>query len=108
MAPRIKTSLLLFLLLLIYSYSGELVLNIIFSSFPNVFTSLLSRSHFPLGVAEGFSDNANPIHSLHKNGVPMNSRKLLVVDTVLDYDYTGPNPKHDPRKGKPGNGGKNP
>ncbi|PSS32985.1 hypothetical protein CEY00_Acc03281 [Actinidia chinensis var. chinensis] len=81
MAPRIKTSLLLFLLLLIYSYSG---------------------------VAEGFSDNANPIHSLHKNGVPMNSRKLLVVDTVLDYDYTGPNPKHDPRKGKPGNGGKNP
>ena len=42
-----------------------------------------------------------------KSGVPMNSRKLLVVDTVLDYDYTGPNPKHDPRKGKPVNVGKN-
>ncbi|PSS04469.1 hypothetical protein CEY00_Acc20325 [Actinidia chinensis var. chinensis] len=81
MATRIKISLLLFLVLLIYSYSG---------------------------VTEGFSDNANSIHSLHKNGVPMNSRKLLVVNKVLDYDYTGPNPKHDPRKGKPGNGGKNP
>lgn len=37
----------------------------------------------------------------------VNSRKLLALDAVLDYDYAGPNPKHDPR-GKKGGGGKNP
>lgn len=42
-----------------------------------------------------------------QGAVQMNLRKLLVIDTVLDYDYTGANPKHD-RKGKPGSGGKNP
>nr|XP_029121125.1 uncharacterized protein LOC105047602 [Elaeis guineensis] len=37
----------------------------------------------------------------------MHARKAL-GEITLDYDYGGPNPKHDPRKGKPGNGGKNP
>ncbi|KAI8565087.1 hypothetical protein RHMOL_Rhmol03G0233400 [Rhododendron molle] len=80
MAPRIKTSLLLLFLLI---------------------------SSLSLGKAEGFNNNVNPIYSLHKGAVRMNLRKLLVFDTVLDYDYTGANPKHD-RKGKPGSGGKNP
>lgn len=39
----------------------------------------------------------------------MNPRKLLVVDTVLDYGEAGHNPKHDPpKKGEPGDGGSNP
>nr|DAD39110.1 TPA_asm: hypothetical protein HUJ06_013433 [Nelumbo nucifera] len=34
------------------------------------------------------------------------TRKLMTADTVQDYDYPGPNPKHDPRnKGKPPVGG---
>jgi len=38
--------------------------------------------------------------------VTSKSRKLL-EDEVLqpDYDYPGPNPKHDPKKGKGGNRG---
>ncbi|CAL5344167.1 unnamed protein product [Camellia sinensis] len=60
------------------------------------------------GIAEGLHDNVNPVY-LHHKLKGMNPRKLLVVDTVLDYDYTGPNPKHYPRKGKPGSSGsKNP
>nr|DAD17963.1 TPA_asm: hypothetical protein HUJ06_019426 [Nelumbo nucifera] len=36
------------------------------------------------------------------------TRKLMtVVTAVQDYDYAEPNPKHDPRKGKPGSGGPN-
>ncbi|XAR71613.1 hypothetical protein NMG60_11017973 [Bertholletia excelsa] len=80
MAPRIKISLLVFLFLLVYSSSG---------------------------IAEGFSDNTNPLYLIHKVATKMNSRKLMTVSTVLDYDYTGPNTKHDPRKGK-GGGGRNP
>ncbi|WOL02212.1 hypothetical protein Cni_G10931 [Canna indica] len=37
----------------------------------------------------------------------MKSRKLL-VDIILDYDLGGPNTRHDPRRGKPGFGGKKP
>ncbi|KAA8533583.1 hypothetical protein F0562_030983 [Nyssa sinensis] len=79
MALKIKTSLLVLLLLHIFLSSG---------------------------IAEGFSDSMNHIYSVHKDGFPMNSRKLLVLDRMLDYDYAGPNPKHDPspRKGKPGGG----
>ena len=39
--------------------------------------------------------------------VQMHARKAL-VEVTLDYDNGGANSKHDPRKGKPGNGGKNP
>ncbi|XP_050238861.1 uncharacterized protein LOC126688269 [Mercurialis annua] len=54
---------------------------------------------FSSGMVEGFREITNPDYSIHKvkmDGNQMNSRKLLVE--VLDYDDTGPNPKHDPRK----------
>ncbi|KAI3977686.1 hypothetical protein MKX01_009571 [Papaver californicum] len=65
-------------------------------------------------VVEGFRDNdaMNPA-SLHEgNGqkierINIATRKLLAAEpyhAVLDYDYAGPNPKHEPRKGKPGGG----
>ncbi|XAR52191.1 hypothetical protein NMG60_11020127 [Bertholletia excelsa] len=73
MAIRIKTSLLVFLVLLIC-----------FSS------------------AEGFNRKVNPIYLIHKDRVQVNSRRLLVFDAVLDYDYAGANPRHDPRKGRSG------
>lgn len=37
----------------------------------------------------------------------MNVRKLMLEDTLLEYDYGGPNTRHDPKKGRPGTG-KNP
>ncbi|CAL9751089.1 unnamed protein product [Musa acuminata subsp. burmannicoides] len=33
----------------------------------------------------------------------VHTRKAL-IEFTLDYDYGGPNPRHDPRKGKPGRG----
>ncbi|MCL7046600.1 hypothetical protein MKW94_003060, partial [Papaver nudicaule] len=65
-------------------------------------------------VVEGFVDGSgamNPAY-LHKgNGMKIKeiktaTRKLLAepYHAVLDYDYAGPNPKHEPRKGKPGGG----
>ncbi|XP_047328902.1 uncharacterized protein LOC124932325 [Impatiens glandulifera] len=75
--------LLIFLLLLTYSLSGGM-------------------------MVEGISGSMNKLHLVNKDGLQVNSRKLLVHHTILDYDYAGPNPKHDPRKGKPGIGGKNP
>ncbi|XP_062153838.1 uncharacterized protein LOC133862017 [Alnus glutinosa] len=76
MALRIKTVLLLLLILLI-----------------------------PLsGTVEGFKDGTNPYHSLFKGGNRIKLRKLLEFDSLLDYEDAGANSKHDPRK-KPGNGG---
>lgn len=40
-----------------------------------------------------------------KDGVDINSRKLLSYDVVLDYEDPGANSKHDPR-GKRWGGGK--
>ncbi|PQP95207.1 protein PSY2 isoform X2 [Prunus yedoensis var. nudiflora] len=49
-------------------------------------------------------DGIDPIHLLHKDGIVMNSRKLWMLDaTMQDYDDTGANQKHDPKR-KPGNG----
>ncbi|RRT56096.1 hypothetical protein B296_00045150 [Ensete ventricosum] len=31
-----------------------------------------------------------------------------LVEYALDYDYGGHNPKHEPRRGKPGTGSRNP
>ncbi|KAM7463636.1 hypothetical protein LguiA_031757 [Lonicera macranthoides] len=56
------------------------------------------------GVVEGFSCGSNNFYSLHKkdDGVRIKSRKVLVhEEVVLDYDYPGANPRHDPKKGKP-------
>ncbi|KAA8540059.1 hypothetical protein F0562_026751 [Nyssa sinensis] len=71
---------------------------------------LLSLLLLSSGIVEGLGESTNRIYSLHKDGVPVNSRKLLVFHEVLDYDYAGSNPKHDPRKGKPvgGGNGRNP
>ncbi|KAL1532055.1 hypothetical protein AAHA92_32115 [Salvia divinorum] len=44
-------------------------------------------------------------NAIHKAGVGTNSRKLLGLDLVLlDYDFAGPNEKHD-SKGKKGGKG---
>ncbi|EEF36131.1 uncharacterized protein LOC112535876 [Ricinus communis] len=64
--------------------------------------SLLLLIPFSSGMVEGFREGMNPNHSLHKDVFQMiNTRKLLM--NMLDYDDTGPNTKHDPRKkgGKP-------
>ncbi|PIN27107.1 hypothetical protein CDL12_00132 [Handroanthus impetiginosus] len=55
------------------------------------------------GMMEGFGVGMNP---LQKGRIGSNSRKLMGLDSMLDYDYAGPNPKHDPR-GRRGGGGKN-
>ncbi|XP_073115038.1 uncharacterized protein [Elaeis guineensis] len=52
------------------------------------------------GIKPGYLVSKGP-------NLEMHARKAL-GEITLDYDYGGPNPKHDPRKGKPGNGGKNP
>ncbi|XP_010267537.1 PREDICTED: uncharacterized protein LOC104604742 [Nelumbo nucifera] len=67
------------------------------------------------------SSSSNNLHALEdgrKSTLPsvqeggsvqvVKTRKLMtVVTAVQDYDYAEPNPKHDPRKGKPGSGGPN-
>ncbi|KAM3381778.1 putative protein isoform X1 [Capsicum galapagoense] len=49
------------------------------------------------GTVEGLGTDVNRIHNFQKKmrEIP---RKLMGVDAVLDYDYAGPNPRHDPRK----------
>ncbi|KAI3471232.1 hypothetical protein Pfo_027895 [Paulownia fortunei] len=81
MNPRIKCSLLIFLLLFMFLYAGTI---------------------------ECSGMGMNPLRSLYKGGIQANSRKLLEFNAVLDYDYAGPNPKHDPRGKKGGGGSKNP
>ncbi|KAF3672309.1 hypothetical protein FXO37_07574 [Capsicum annuum] len=51
----------------------------------------------PAGTVEGLGTDVNRIHKFQKKmrEIP---RKLMGVDAVLDYDYAGPNPRHDPRK----------
>ncbi|KNA25480.1 hypothetical protein SOVF_006450 [Spinacia oleracea] len=46
----------------------------------------------------------NRLYFLHQGGMLKKSRKLLEEGDLveLDYDYAGPNPKHDPRKGRGG------
>ncbi|CAN4085688.1 unnamed protein product [Withania somnifera] len=48
-------------------------------------------------TVEGLGNGVNRIHKFQKKmrEIP---RKLMVVDAMLDYDYAGPNPRHDPRK----------
>lgn len=40
--------------------------------------------------------------------VQASSRKFLGLDVMLDYDYAGANPKHDPRGKRGGGGGNHP
>ncbi|KAI3950296.1 hypothetical protein MKX01_016944 [Papaver californicum] len=74
-----------------------------------LFSSYSSSGNF----VEGFDVNgAMDPASLHEdNGkkiekIKIATRKLLAepYHAVLDYDYAGPNPKHEPRKSKPGGG----
>ncbi|CAA2980193.1 Hypothetical predicted protein [Olea europaea subsp. europaea] len=63
------------------------------------------------GTSQGFGIGVNKVDLLHEGWRPgtlhvhANPRKLLKVDASLDYDYAGPNPKHDSRGRR---GGKNP
>ncbi|KAG2701416.1 hypothetical protein I3843_06G040100 [Carya illinoinensis] len=61
------------------------------------------------GMVEGFKVRMNPSYSLYKDGNRFNLiRKLPELDSLLDYDEAGANTKHDPTKKKPGNNGRNP
>ncbi|KAK6794652.1 hypothetical protein RDI58_008105 [Solanum bulbocastanum] len=55
------------------------------------------------GTVEGSLGNG--INRIHKSQKRMREipRKLMVVDAVLDYDYAGPNPRHDPTRKRGGN-----
>ncbi|CAI0452493.1 unnamed protein product [Linum tenue] len=83
-----------------------------------LFTGLssCSSSTSAAGMAEGSKQgivvNPNDLPLYYKDGyqelknkvkVMMKTRKLLMMD-VADYDETGANPRHDPRKGR----GRNP
>ncbi|PIN21420.1 hypothetical protein CDL12_05893 [Handroanthus impetiginosus] len=81
MNPRMKCSLLVFLLLSMFLYAGAFE----FSS--------TGMNHFPL---------------FHKVKVQEKSRKLLGLDAMLDYEDAGPNKNHDPRGKKGGGGSKSP
>ncbi|XVF51028.1 hypothetical protein PTKIN_Ptkin04bG0150500 [Pterospermum kingtungense] len=65
--------------------------------------SLLLIMPFSYGMVDGFQGGMQAKDSLEQGGVMQmsSSRKLLTVGAMLDYDDTGANPKHDPRK-KPG------
>ncbi|KAK1431606.1 hypothetical protein QVD17_08079 [Tagetes erecta] len=53
--------------------------------------------------------DARPVnYSLDKDGSKLHPKKHSMLDATLDYDDAGPNPKHDPRKGRGGGSGKNP
>ncbi|KAL8534582.1 hypothetical protein ACS0TY_010557 [Phlomoides rotata] len=49
--------------------------------------------------------DVNLVRPAYKGG---NSRKLMGFNAVLDYDYAGPNPKHEQPRGKKGGGTKTP
>ncbi|XP_071712132.1 uncharacterized protein [Rutidosis leptorrhynchoides] len=58
--------------------------------------------------AHGDSGGGDPVYSIHKDKSRIHARKLSVLDAVLDYDDAGANPRHDPRRGRGGGGGRNP
>ncbi|KAI3410550.1 uncharacterized protein J3R85_018753 [Psidium guajava] len=71
MAPKVKTLVLAFLMLLMISSS--------------------------LGVPVEFNgSDAKP--SLRKDGGSLKIRKLGMVDSLIDYDDVCANPQHDPRR----------
>ncbi|URD72090.1 hypothetical protein MUK42_35767 [Musa troglodytarum] len=54
-------------------------------------------------VKDDPTESPNPAHPFAK----MQTTRAL-VEYALDYDYGGHNPKHEPRRGKPGTGSRNP
>lgn len=88
------TVLLFLLSLVISSSSGKLTL--IFKSFTNPLHSQTSVK----GTRKKIEER---LHVIHQDRAATKSRELLEEDIVeLDYDYAGPNPKHDPRRGRGG------
>ncbi|XP_017255971.1 uncharacterized protein LOC108225580 [Daucus carota subsp. sativus] len=80
MVPRIKSTIIVFLVLFI---------------------------NLSPGTAESFNNGARSTCSLHEDGtIRVNSRRLLSHD-VLDYDDAGANTKHIDPRAKRGSGGKN-
>ncbi|KAI6672468.1 hypothetical protein NL676_000374 [Syzygium grande] len=71
MAPKVKTLVLAFLVLLVISFSLGL-----------------------LGKFDG--SETKPL--FRQDGERLKIRKLMMVDSLLDYDDVCANPKHDPRK----------
>ncbi|KAH7513699.1 hypothetical protein FEM48_Zijuj11G0008800 [Ziziphus jujuba var. spinosa] len=61
------------------------------------------------GRVDSFKNGVEPIDnpSGHEvmNIIQIKGRKLIKVEAMLDYQQPGPNPTHEPRKGK---GGGNP
>ncbi|KAK1285410.1 hypothetical protein QJS10_CPB20g01853 [Acorus calamus] len=55
-----------------------------------------------LHPSESMYEKLEPTNPIRK----MNVRRLGV--NTQDYDYGGPNPRHDPHKGRPGIGGAKP
>lgn len=51
--------------------------------------------------------NLTITYIIQKDNYHMNSRKLMMVDAILDYNPPGANTRHDQGRGKPG-GGTNP
>ncbi|MCD7448655.1 hypothetical protein HAX54_045303 [Datura stramonium] len=53
------------------------------------------------GTVERLGNGINRIHKFQKKmrEIP---RKLMVLDAMLDYDYAGPNPRHDPSRKRGG------
>ncbi|XP_028790710.1 uncharacterized protein LOC114746646 [Neltuma alba] len=53
------------------------------------------------GLVEGFRESQyRPRDLLYKDGMKMNSRKLLTHGFELDYDDAGPNQRHTRKPGK--------
>ncbi|KAL1553129.1 hypothetical protein AAHA92_13842 [Salvia divinorum] len=64
---------------------------------------LLLLMFLSAGAVKGSDDTTTNPH-LHKGEMGANSRKLLGIDIVLDYDDAGPNVKHDPKGRRGGKG----
>ncbi|XP_039126577.1 uncharacterized protein LOC120262507 isoform X2 [Dioscorea cayenensis subsp. rotundata] len=64
---------------------------------------------FSSQTSYGIVENKEEIISLLKmenKVIKMHGRKVL-MDMIMDYEYGGPNSKHDPRRARPGMAGRN-
>ncbi|CAA3003100.1 Hypothetical predicted protein [Olea europaea subsp. europaea] len=86
-------------------YNTNKAMNLTIKAFFLVF--LLLFCSLSTGKVGAYGIRVKPIFTSHKGEMRANSRKLFVLDAVLDYGEAGANTKHD-QKGKKGGGGKNP
>uniref|UniRef100_K4C5Y8 Uncharacterized protein n=1 Tax=Solanum lycopersicum TaxID=4081 RepID=K4C5Y8_SOLLC len=75
---------------------------------PRRIKALILLLLFLIFFSSGHVEGVNRAYKLHKHVIGENPRKLLQLDTVLDYDNAGPNTKHDPRGKKGGSSGNHP